>query len=189
MNDKIKSNQQDLISRHAKLYRRWNNDKLLCIICGEREGNSRDHLPPKGLYPQTESAENPNFLTYRACQECNGGSSDSDYLFGVYLALYLNQDAYLNYEEPEDPDLLALHTEAIERLSSTKKGDHRQKLLARHINYNKEHQAYGLNPDKLEIHATLVKIVKAIYWLQTDGEILQKYNQGWWIFPRMAPTT
>ena len=166
MSDEIQSSQHGLINRHAKLYRRWKKEKFPCIICGIGEGNSRDHLPPKGLYPKTGTSENPNFLTYRVCVGCNGGSADSDYLLGMYLALYLNQDVYLEGEEPVDPDLITLQSMAIERLKFDNEGDHRINLLKPHMYSNETHQAYGLNPDKMLIHSTLVKIVKSIYWLQ-----------------------
>ena len=177
--------QKELIRQHATLYRKWKDEKLPCIICGVREGSTKDHLPPKGLFPKSREIENPNFLTYRVCEPCNGGSKDSDYLLGVYLAIFLNQSSYLRHEEPSDPDLLALHDDAVARLSSEDEGDRRIGLLKPHIHFNEKVGAYGLNPDKLEVHLCLVKIVKAIYWLQSKGDILESYDPGWWIFPRI----
>lgn len=177
--------QKELVRKHAQLYREWKDENLPCIICGLRDGTTKDHLPPKGLFPKSGKIANPNFLTYRVCEPCNGGSKDSDYLLGVYLAIFLNQSSYLNQEEPTDPDLLALHNDAITRLNSDDEGDRRKEMLDPHIYFNPEFNAHGLNPDKLDVHLSLVKIVKAIYWLQSNGDTLQNYDPGWWIFPRI----
>jgi len=174
-----------LLGKHNRLVRRWKKQGGRCIVCGTAEGVTSDHLPPKGLYPRTSRTENPGFLTFPVCGVCNGGTSDSDYLLGVYLAIFLNQDSYRAGNDPVDTDLLALHNEAIERLNSKNEGDRRTKLLKKHVFYNEDVGADGLNPDKLDVNLTLVKIAKAIYWLDTDGEILQDYNPGWWIFPRI----
>jgi len=177
--------EKELVKAHNLLYRKWKKGKGSCIICGVNEGNTRDHLPPKCLFPRSAEHENPNFLTYRVCEDCNGGTSDSDYLLGVYLAWMLNQDSYKQGKEPDDPDLLALHAEALARLKASDKQDHRFKLLNQYIFYNEEIGALGLNPDHMEVNPTLIKLVKAIYWLQTEGDILQNYNPGWWIYPRI----
>ena len=174
-----------ILGKHNSLVRRWQKEKGRCIVCGLAEGVTSDHLPPKGLFPRTSRGNNPGFLTFPVCKECNGGTSDSDYLLGVYLAIYLNQESYIAGDDPVDNDLLALHNEAIERLKSKNEGEKRRKLLEKHLYYNEDTGTHGLNPDKLEINKTLVKIAKAIYWLDTDGEILQDYDLGWWIFPRI----
>lgn len=55
-----------------------------CAICGRREGTTRDHVPPKAIFPKPRPN---NLVTVPACPECNNGASDSDDLFKVYLSM------------------------------------------------------------------------------------------------------
>jgi hypothetical protein len=41
----------------------------------------------------------------------------------------------------------------------------------------------AIDTKKVPVNQTLTKIAKAIYWSHTGGDILQKYNPGWWIAP------
>ncbi|OED54746.1 hypothetical protein BEI46_14535 [Aliivibrio fischeri] len=54
-----------------------------CAICGVREATTRDHVPPKAIFPQPR----PTMITVPACSECNNGASDFDDLFKVYLSM------------------------------------------------------------------------------------------------------
>ncbi len=55
----------------------------LCAICGEYEATTRDHVPPKAIFPKPR----PDLITIPACQICNNGTSDLDDLFKVYLSM------------------------------------------------------------------------------------------------------
>ena len=174
-----------LKNKHQQLYRDWKRKKGLCIICGEAEGNEKDHLPPKVLFP--ESLRNPKteFFTFPVCSNCNGASSDEDFLFSVILSLELNQKSILNDQWPTDPDLLALYNQTHGHLEDPEKTLHRQKLLRNYIGKDPNTGRDAINIKKLPINQTLTKIVKSIYWLHTGGDILETYNPGWWIIPKI----
>ena len=56
----------------------------LCAICGEQNATTRDHVPPKSIFPTPR----PNHLvTVPCCFDCNNGASELDDLFKVYLSL------------------------------------------------------------------------------------------------------
>jgi len=57
----------------------------VCAICGEREATTRDHVPPKAIFPKPKPN---NLVTVPACKECNNGASDYDDLFKVYLSMH-----------------------------------------------------------------------------------------------------
>src|SRR5262245_40510953 len=57
----------------------------VCVICGEREATTRDHVPPKGIFPKPR----PQLVTVPACAQCNSGSSLHDESFRTYLALHV----------------------------------------------------------------------------------------------------
>ncbi len=70
-----------------------------CAICGEREATTRDHVPPKGIFPKPRPA---NLVTVPACIDCNNGASDYDDLFKVFLSLQASTNngiARLLFEE------------------------------------------------------------------------------------------
>ncbi len=56
----------------------------ICAICGQREATTRDHVPPKAIFPKPRPN---NLITVPACSECNNGASDLDDLFKVFLSM------------------------------------------------------------------------------------------------------
>jgi len=62
---------------------------MRCSICGIRAASTRDHVPPKKIFPKPR----PNDLvTVPACQECNMGVSGFDEKFRAYLSLQVGLD-------------------------------------------------------------------------------------------------
>jgi 5-methylcytosine-specific restriction endonuclease McrA len=172
---------RDLKRTHQTLLRDWKRNKGPCIVCGEREGSERDHLPPKVLYPASLRTPNNDFLTFPVCRECNRASSDEDFLLSVVLSWQLNQDAIINGYEPSDPDLLALFQQTNRHLEDPVEGERRVKLLQQFLATDPHTGMPALHRDQIPINQPLTKIVKSIYWLHTGGDILQKYKPGWWI--------
>ncbi|WP_409525160.1 hypothetical protein [Nitrincola sp. MINF-07-Sa-05] len=56
----------------------------ICAICGVRTASTKDHVPPKAIFPKPR----PHLITVPACFECNNSASDFDDLFKVYLSLH-----------------------------------------------------------------------------------------------------
>jgi len=57
----------------------------VCAICGNNEATTRDHVPPKSIFPKPRP---DNLITVPACVDCNNGSSELDDLFKVYLSMH-----------------------------------------------------------------------------------------------------
>lgn len=57
----------------------------VCAICGINEATTRDHVPPKAIFPKPQPE---NLITVPACSDCNNGASDLDDLFKVYLSMH-----------------------------------------------------------------------------------------------------
>jgi hypothetical protein len=169
--------------KHQQLLRHWRREKRLCIVCGEREGDELDHLPPKVLFPESLRTDGTELFTYPVCSKCNRASSDEDFLLSVLLSFRLNQDSIMKGQDPKDPDLLALYRQAQGHFQDQQKADHRKRLLQRFIVMDPHTGLPALTVRAVPTNQTLTKIVKSIYWLHTDGDILQKYNPGWWIQP------
>lgn len=56
---------------------------MVCAICGVNEATTRDHIPPRCIFPTPRPN---NLVTVPACPGCNNGASDLDDLFKVYLS-------------------------------------------------------------------------------------------------------
>ena len=54
----------------------------ICAICGNNKATTRDHVPPKGIFPKPR----PDLITVPACSVCNNGDSALDDLFKVFLS-------------------------------------------------------------------------------------------------------
>jgi len=61
----------------------------LCAICGERAATTKDHVPPKGIFPKPFP---DNLITVPACQLCNNGANGADEQFRTYLSMTIRQD-------------------------------------------------------------------------------------------------
>lgn len=171
--------------KHQQLLRRWRKNNGPCIICGEGVGSDGDHLPPKVLYPESMRNPKTEFFTFPVCRQCNGNSSDQDFLFSVLLSIGLNQESILTEMEPTDPDLLALYNQARGHLEDRQKAEHRKTLLQGLVGTDPRTGRPALDINKVPIDGTLTKIVRSIYWLYTEGDILQTHEPGWWILPRV----
>jgi hypothetical protein len=58
----------------------------VCVYCGGSSAPTRDHVPPKAIFPRPH----PNDLvTVPSCQACNTGISQQDEEFAYFLSLYV----------------------------------------------------------------------------------------------------
>lgn len=55
----------------------------LCAICGYRVATTRDHVPPRAIFPRPLPVQ---MITVPACGACNNGAHQLDERFRVYLA-------------------------------------------------------------------------------------------------------
>ncbi len=166
---------------HQKLIRDWKRKKGPCIICAECEGAERDHLPPQVLFPKDIRTAKIELFTFPACKKCNETSSDEDFLFSVALSFRLNQEFIIKGQEPTAPDLLALYRQAQGHFKDRREATRRIQLLQPFLVKDSHNGRISIDIQRLPINKTLTKIAKSIYWLHTGGDILQRYNPGWWI--------
>jgi len=65
----------------------------LCVYCGAGGKLTRDHVPPKGIFPKPRPS---NLIAIPACSECNQGNSKDDEYFR--LALNVRADLSIHPE-------------------------------------------------------------------------------------------
>lgn len=59
---------------------------VLCAICGVNPSTTKDHVPPKSLYPKPRD-NNLNLHTVPACAHCNNGASQDDEVFKMLVGI------------------------------------------------------------------------------------------------------
>lgn len=64
----------------------------LCAICGVNPATTKDHVPPKNLFPKPRPQD---LITVPACACCNNGSSVEDEDFRTYLSLLIGKQTDL----------------------------------------------------------------------------------------------
>lgn len=57
--------------------------KQICIYCQTANADTRDHVPPKSLFPQPYP---DNLITVPACKACNESTQEDDEDFRTYIA-------------------------------------------------------------------------------------------------------
>ena len=62
--------------------------KRLCCLCGSRPSTTRDHIPPKCIFPQPRPVD---IITVPACEECNKNTSAADEEFRVFVSMFVGK--------------------------------------------------------------------------------------------------
>lgn len=146
--------------------------KNLCVLCGDVEATTSDHIPPQGIYPKPRDND-IQFHTVPACRACNGGTSQEDEEFKVILSL----DTSLGRED--DARLVDWVAKTVAH----------NKKLGKHVLYN--HQKVKLIDDKGKQRSCVQvsfgseaydvvaqKIIRGLYWKET-GYVLPKKAVIW----------
>ena len=68
------------------------HESEVCVICGVREAETRDHIPPKNLFPRPRPRPS-DLLTVPAYLRCNNGDSEEDEHFRTYLSLQIGHES------------------------------------------------------------------------------------------------
>jgi hypothetical protein len=61
----------------------------VCGYCGSESPTTRDHIPPKAIFPTPRPDD---LITIPSCASCNQGASESDERFRAYLSLHVGID-------------------------------------------------------------------------------------------------
>src|SRR6266404_1118580 len=60
---------------------------VCCYLCRSTQNLTRDHLPPKNLFPEPRPT---NLITVPCCETCNKGFSNLDEQFRVFVSMPVN---------------------------------------------------------------------------------------------------
>ena len=138
---------------------------LLCAICGVRAATTKDHIPPKSLYPKPRDNDS-NLNTVPACSHCNGGSSSDDEIFKLLIGI----DTGEHQKDPQKViDSLAgtvgKNARIANQIFSTK-----QRVLA-NIRGPILQQAVTVTFDFKPYERVITRIVRGLHWMET-GQVM-----------------
>lgn len=61
----------------------------LCVLCGKRNATTREHVPPRAIFPKPRPGD---LITVPACFNCNNETSKTDESFKAHLGLHTWRD-------------------------------------------------------------------------------------------------
>lgn len=89
----------------------------ICVYCGQRDGTTKDHVPPKGLF----ATPRPHLVTVPCCEQCRQGQSLDDEYF---LRSVSFKDGIA-----ENSSVRAARGSALRALTKPRKAAFRQSLI------------------------------------------------------------
>lgn len=142
------------------------NNKNICAICGIKNPTTKDHIPPKSLYPKPRDGV-INLNTVPACSSCNNSASIDDEMFKTFIGISTG-------------DKRANQGFLIESLASTLAGNKKIGnailLSAREFGIKDGsgaiHRKVAIDFDKKSYDRVISRIIRALYWMESDGDVL-----------------
>src|SRR5437016_4846066 len=62
----------------------------ICYLCRKRPGTTRDHVPPKNLFPRPRPS---SLVTVPCCEKCNNRFSKHDEYFRLFASCCINRSS------------------------------------------------------------------------------------------------
>lgn len=156
----------------------------VCAYCGKYGPVSRDHIPPKNLFPKPRTAD---LITVPACEQCHSGSSkDDDY----FRAALLTSELFEGNPEAERS------MNELQRSLSERKGRRFLSLLVSSIEkvdvwspqgsiYLGKKDAFRI--DRERINAVLSRIIRGLYFHEMGHPVPQDYKVMVELQPQVNP--
>lgn len=137
-----------------------NKDQQLCIFCCERPATTRDHIPPKNLFPTPRPS---NLITVPTCDVCNLGSSDDDEYFRLMIVMRDDAHQHPGAKQAWQTAYRGLIKETKKGLAVKLLGDiQRVEAYAENGVYIGQRSIFKINYPRVE--AILLKVVRGLFW-------------------------
>jgi hypothetical protein len=136
--------------------------QAVCAICGCKPATTRDHIPPKSLYPKPIDGD-INLNTVPACAQCNNGSSRDDEAFKVLIGVATGefQDVPLKVIDSL-ARTIGRNSRIASQIFSTKK------MVLTNLRGPILEPAVSITFDFEPYDRVITRIVRALYWIETN---------------------
>lgn len=151
--------------------------KEICAYCGRDGPATRDHIPPKGLFPEPLPSD---MLTVPCCESCRQGwSNDDEYFRDVILTAS-------NYEnDPRVKSKIDTILRSIQKPNKIKYASMLTESISQVETYSKGGIYLGKNPvmtvKKPRIRRVLERIVRGLYFVEFKTVLTEEYCAGGYI--------
>ena len=139
--------------------------QTLCAICGSNPATTRDHIPPKNLYPKPIAGD-MNLNTVPACARCNNGSSSDDEVFKVIIGTSTGEssEAPSNVIDSLSKTIGRNHRMANQIFSTSKTVlvNSRGPILERAVSITFDFNPYA---------RVITRIVRALHWIEMEWSL------------------
>lgn len=133
---------------------------VMCVYCGRKPGNTRDHVPPQNLFPTPKPV---NMVTVPSCKECQARFKKDEDVFMAWITFG---------PAGESPAGKMLWEQKLKR--TYKKDDGVKKVIARSFKqvsletpagiYAGKKLAISIDPERK--NNVLKKIVRGLFWVE-----------------------
>lgn len=132
----------------------------LCALCGTNVATTKDHIPPKGIYPAPRDSD-INFKTVPACTECNNGAAVEDEEFKVLMGISTGELQKNPYFVVDWIARTISHNKKIAfQIFSTKQDVHA------HLRGPILEPAVAVTFDGEKYNKVISRMIRALYWVQ-----------------------
>jgi hypothetical protein len=141
----------------------------ICVICGKTKACSRDHIPPKCIFPKPRPID---LITVPACSACNMKQSGLDEQFKVFVGITVgyNLDGDKSYRQP------VLRTLGHNRKLRSEIISSMRHIIVQDPSRTIRQPAYAI-PIKKEAHDTVIeRIVRGLYFHHTGVFLGDRYH-------------
>lgn len=148
--------------------------KSVCAFCGVERAITRDHVPPKNLFPKPRPN---NLITVPACGSCNWGTSKDDEWFRVKLNL--------RHEVGSNPAARQTWAKIFKSLHREQAATFRNSFVSDMLKcgafspggiYVEDRLAYSV--DRNRLHRIVTKMVKGLYFQELGTVFSQQWDTG-----------
>ena len=137
----------------------------LCAICGISAATTKDHVPPKSLYPKPRDND-INLNTVPACASCNNSAASDDEIFKVLIGI----DTGEHQKDPKKiidslASTLGKNARVAGQVFSTEKrifAGHRGSILE---------PAVAVTFDFKPYERVITRAIRGLYWMETGKSL------------------
>lgn len=137
----------------------------LCAICGISAATTKDHIPPRSLYPKPR-ANDLNLNTVPACAHCNNGSSLDDEIFKVLIGIDTGEHQKAPGKIIESlAGTIGNNARVANQVFSTKRGvlaNLKGKILEPAVAVTFEFKPY---------ERVITRMIRALHWMETGRSL------------------
>jgi hypothetical protein len=140
----------------------------MCVMCGREKACSRDHVPPKCIFPTPRPSD---LVTVPACTACNMQRSGLDEQFKVFLGLTVGYhlDGGKNYRMP----VLRTLAHNSRMRSNILASMHR--VVIQDLTVPTSQSALAVPLNKMAHDTVVERIVRGLYFHHTGGILSNRY--------------